>query len=109
MIPKDKLSEERFAKWFGKRNGFSGAKLDSKLDVIGKWRYEGLRGENKFTQQKSYSFKLETLQKAKKQAAVTGDRFIFRVEFEDNQGRLWPFILQEEDLYRDINERSDTI
>lgn len=80
MKKKWQLSEEKTIKIYGRKTPGSGS-MHSKLDVIGEGMFEGLRGENKFTEKQSKSLKLEDLEKARKQALQHGDEYFFIIDF----------------------------
>lgn len=82
MMHKWEKSENLTAKIYGKKVPGSGSG-ESKLDIIGLGAFEGLRCENKFTEAKSRSIKLEAeLLKAKRQALKHNCNWFFILDFD---------------------------
>jgi hypothetical protein len=103
-LDKWKRSEEKTIKIYGRRTPGSGS-MDSKLDVIGEGPYEGLRGENKFTEKKSRALKLEELEKARKQASIHGNDYFMLLDFNLENRYI---VLPENDfinLMEELHER----
>lgn len=96
--PQHRRSEDD-AKWFGRRNAFSGGQNDNKLDLTGEGYYRGSRMENKYTTKKSYSVNKEYWRLLEQQALITGDTPILRIDFGDLK-----LIVLREDHYRNTME-----
>ncbi len=99
------ISEDYAVKIYGgKLVPGSGNGDDNKLDiVIEEGPAAGHRIENKFTIRESYSLKKETLNKAFRQAAMTGDKYILRVDFDSNiRG-----VFMDENTFLNILNRED--
>lgn len=78
---------------------YSGALVDRKLDLVlrlGKlWNY---LISNKFTAQKSISFKLDDLKKDRQQAKIMGKKLFRRIEFSNGE----KYILIDQDWFKEL-------
>lgn len=70
--------EKTFAKGIGAKQTSSSGRFDTKGDS----RIKGIvRFDNKATQKKSYSIKLDDLQKLEKQCYLSGEEVVFQLDF----------------------------
>lgn len=93
-------SEAVSAKLYGKRVPGSGSGPFQKLDILGEGPYHGFRGENKFTEGKSFSITWDIIIKGIRQALQMNSKPFYILEFS-NRGRF--VLLREEDWIR-LNE-----
>ena len=88
-------SELDAVKIYGRKVPASGSGPGEKLDIIGEGKFSGRRGENKYTDKKSYVLTLENLEKMIRQGNLMLCTPFFRIDF----GRRKKFILIEEDEF----------
>lgn len=98
MSEKFRESEEEGANIYGRKVPLSGAG-DLKGDIIGEGVYSELVIENKFTEKSSYSLKLETLNKARREAKQHLKHPALRLDFN---GEV--FIIVPEKYFRRLHE-----
>lgn len=90
-------SEKLSAKIYGKKVSGSGSGPFEKLDIQGEGDFEGWRGENKFTIQKSFSLTWDILKKGMQQALQMGATPFYIIDYAD-RGRV--VLIREEDFIR---------
>lgn len=93
-------SEDSFAAWFGKRQPLSGAGLD-KGDVVGENTYQGLLGEDKYTDKASFLLSLKIIEKTIREARMQGMSPVWRINFSDKK----QIICIEENVFRKLMEK----
>jgi hypothetical protein len=99
MIEPWEKSENKSAVIYGRKSPGSGGGPYEKLDIIGEGKFNGWRGENKFTSKESFSITTKTLDKLFKQALQMMSTGFLIIDFGKKR-----YILLEENDFIDLVE-----
>lgn len=95
-----KRSELDGAEIYGKLTPLSGAG-DSKLDILGLGVYDGIRIENKYTAGASNPLTFKVINKARRQAKLSGCVAVLRIESPELKE---PYLMVPESYFRRMHE-----